>query len=92
MRADEEALVGDQSGTLPDRGLPDGVAEDNGCDGRPGGSDTLTDSGDTTTREPNPLDEPARLSINPARHVLEHGSTVLLGVAKPMFILSSAAT
>lgn len=59
VRTYEEPRVGDQSATLPDRGLPDGVAKDNGCNGRPGGSDTLPDPGDMTTHEPDPLDEPA---------------------------------
>jgi hypothetical protein len=76
MRADEEAPVGDQSGALPDRALPDRVAKDNGCNGRPGGGDALAHPRDTTSREPDQLDEPASLTTNPARHILEHGSTV----------------
>jgi hypothetical protein len=43
VRPDEEASVGDQRSALTDRGLPDGVAEDNCRDGRPGGSYTLAD-------------------------------------------------
>jgi hypothetical protein len=77
VRAYEEASFGDQSSALTKRGLPDGVAEDDGRDGRPGGSNTLADPGDPTTREPDPLDEAADLTSNPARHVFEHGSTVL---------------
>jgi hypothetical protein len=76
MRAYEEAPVRDQSSTLPDRDLPDRVAKDNARNGGPRGSDTFTDPGDTTAREPDPLDEPASLTANPARHILEHGSTV----------------
>jgi hypothetical protein len=77
VRAYQEASFGDQSSGPTDRGLPDGVAEDQSRDGRPGRSNTLADPGDTTTREPDPLDEATGLTPHPARHVLEHGSTVL---------------
>ena len=77
VRADQETRLGDNSAALADRGLPDGVAEDHRRHGRPGRSDPLSDPGDTTPREPHPLDEAARLTAHPARHVLEHGSTVL---------------
>jgi hypothetical protein len=77
VRPDEEASVGNQRSALTDRGLPDGVAEDDGRDGRPGGSYTLADPCYTTTREPDPLDKAAGLTADPARHVLEHGSTAL---------------
>jgi hypothetical protein len=62
---------------LTDRGLPDGVSKDDGRDGRPGGSNTLAGPGDTTLGEPDHLDEATDLTSGPARHVLEHGSTVL---------------
>ena len=65
VRADQETGLGDQSGALADRGLPDGVAEDHGRHGRPGRSDPLSDPGDTTTREPHPLDEAARSHRRP---------------------------
>ena len=77
MRADEEAFLGEKSGALPDRGLPDRVAEDDGRDRRPGRSDPLASPSDTTPCKPNQLDEPARLTLDPTRHVLEHGLTVL---------------
>jgi hypothetical protein len=77
VRAYQEASLGDQSSALTDRGLPDGVAKDDSRDGRPGGSNTLAGPGDTTPREPDQLDEATDLTTNPARHVLEHGTTVL---------------
>jgi len=77
MRADEEAFLCEQNRAFSDRSLPDRVAEDDGRNSRLGGGDTLTNPGDTTPREPDQLHEPARLTTNAARHVLEHGSTVL---------------
>jgi hypothetical protein len=49
VRADEETRVGDNSGAFADRGLLNGVAEDDGRDGRSGGSNPLSNPGDTTT-------------------------------------------
>jgi hypothetical protein len=77
VRADEEPLVGDKGGAVTKRRLPDGVSEHDGRDGRPSGSDALTDPSDATTREPDQLNKTSRLTADPARHVLEHGSTVL---------------
>ena len=65
VRPDEEASVGDQRSALTDRGLPNGIAEDDGRDGRPGGSYTLADPCHTTTREPDPLDKAAGLTADP---------------------------
>ena len=62
VRADKETRVGEKSGALTDRGLQDRVAEDEGCDGRPSGSDTLADPGDSATSEPDLFDKAARLT------------------------------
>jgi hypothetical protein len=63
----------------PTWGLQDGIAEDERGDGRPSGSDSLANPGDSTTGEPDLFDKAARLTADLARHVLEHDSTVWPG-------------